>query len=83
MNLMHEPTSCSQELINHVVKCYTLKGVLIVNSLNNTLASCSLININFLPLPIEHFEKKNIVFTLLVFENCAFTLCILSALQAI
>ena len=58
MNLMHEPISCSQELINHIVKCYTLKGVLIVNSLNNTLTSCSLINIKFLPLPIEHFEKK-------------------------
>ena len=48
-----------------------LSGVLIPKLLNNPLASCSLINIDFLLPYIAHFDKS-IVLLLLVFETLEF-----------
>ena len=49
-----------------------LKGVLISDLLNNSLASCFIINLDLL-LHTRHFDKI-IVFSLLVFKNFAFIL---------
>ena len=48
-----------------------LKGVLIPNLLNNTFASCFLINLDFLLPHIAHFDNI-IILPLLVLETCGF-----------
>ena len=48
-----------------------LKGVLIPNLLNNPIASCFLINLDFLLPHIAHFDYI-IILPLLVLETCGF-----------
>ena len=50
-----------------------LKGVLILNLLNNPLGSCSLINLDFSLLNVEHSDKCTILL-LLVFKTFRFML---------
>ena len=50
-----------------------LKGVLILNLLNNPLGSCSLINLDFSLLHVEHSDKCTILL-LLVFKTFGFML---------
>ena len=57
-------------------KCYPIReGVLIPNLLNNPVAYCSLINLDFLILHTAHFDKT-IVFPLLVFKTFRFILSV-------
>ena len=59
-------------LFNNVI---LLKGTLIPNWLNSSLASCSLINLKFLLLQTAHFDRS-IVLPLLIFEILGFFLSV-------
>ena len=88
MHFGHELISCQQKLVDYVVHCYTLenkispnnvvslKWVLIPNCLNNPLACCSLMNLDFLLLHTNQYDST-ITFLFLVFCSSWFLLSVL------